>query len=130
MAKPSPSLCGRSAVVPTGRALGGGSSVNCMKAILFFVINTQTEVFFFEVMGYTRAAASDYDDWENVYGNKGWGSQHLIPLLKKVIRVSRSISMEPTLDFFLNRQKHTNRFQRILPMANRGRSKSRSQNNI
>ena len=52
-------------------------------------------------MGYTRAAASDYDDWENVYGNKGWGSQHLIPLLKKVIRVSRSISMEPTLDFFL-----------------------------
>ena len=35
-------------------------------------------------MFYTRAAASDYDDWENVYGNKGWGSEHLIPLLKKV----------------------------------------------
>ena len=33
---------------------------------------------------YTRAAASDYDDWENVYGNKGWSSKHLIPLLKKV----------------------------------------------
>ena len=49
MAKPSPSLCGRSAVVPTGRALGGGSSVNCMKAILFFVINTQTEVFFLKL---------------------------------------------------------------------------------
>ena len=35
-------------------------------------------------MVYTRAAGSDYDDWENVYGNKGWGSDKLIPLLKKV----------------------------------------------
>ena len=33
VAKPSPALCDRSVVVPTGRALGGGSSVNCMKAI-------------------------------------------------------------------------------------------------
>ncbi|KAF7353998.1 GMC oxidoreductase [Mycena venus] len=35
------------------------------------------------VMVYTRAAASDYDDWETVYGNLGWGSKDLIPLLKK-----------------------------------------------
>jgi alcohol oxidase len=62
-AKPSPALCDRAVVVPSGRALGGGSSVN-------FLV-------------YTRAAASDYDDWENVYGNKGWGSDHLIPLLRK-----------------------------------------------
>ena len=41
-------------------------------------------------MVYTRAAASDYDNWENVYGNKGWGSKHLIPFLKKV-RAFRSI---------------------------------------
>ena len=40
--------------------------------------------FMIQVLFYTRAAASDYDDWENVYGNKGWGSKHLIPLLKKV----------------------------------------------
>ena len=33
---------------------------------------------------YSRASPSDYDDWENVYGNKGWGSRDLIPLLKKV----------------------------------------------
>ncbi|KAG5649963.1 hypothetical protein H0H81_001310 [Sphagnurus paluster] len=33
---------------------------------------------------YTRAAASDYDDWETVYKNPGWGSKYLIPLLKKV----------------------------------------------
>ena len=42
MAKPSPALCDRSVIVPTGRALGGGSSVNCMKFIS--VINAQTEV--------------------------------------------------------------------------------------
>ena len=35
-------------------------------------------------MVYTRAAASDYDDWETLFGNKGWGSKDLIPLLKKV----------------------------------------------
>ena len=33
-------MCGRSIAVPTGRALGGGSSVNCMKVI--FVININT----------------------------------------------------------------------------------------
>ena len=37
-------------------------------------------------MMYTRPAASDYDDWETVYKNPGWGSKHLIPLLKKVRR--------------------------------------------
>ncbi|KAF9563187.1 alcohol oxidase [Agrocybe pediades] len=62
-AKPSDALLGRAPVVPSGRAVGGGSSVN-------FAV-------------YTRAAASDYDDWETKYGNKGWGSKHLIPLLKK-----------------------------------------------
>ena len=35
-------------------------------------------------MMYTRAAASDYDDWENTFKNPGWGSAHLIPLLQKV----------------------------------------------
>lgn len=36
-----------------------------------------------QVAMYTRAAASDYDDWESVYKNPGWGSKSLIPLLKK-----------------------------------------------
>ena len=36
------------------------------------------------VMMYTRASASDYDDWEKVYENPGWGSNDLIPLLRKV----------------------------------------------
>ncbi|KAF9036217.1 GMC oxidoreductase-domain-containing protein [Panaeolus papilionaceus] len=61
--KPSPALDGRSPIVPSGKAVGGGSVVN-------FMI-------------YTRAAASDFDDWETVHGNKGWGSDTLIPLLQK-----------------------------------------------
>ncbi|KAE9390923.1 alcohol oxidase [Gymnopus androsaceus JB14] len=60
---PSDALGGRSIRVPTGCCLGGGSAVNFMV--------------------YTRAAASDYDDWEKV-GNSGWGSKDLIPLARKV----------------------------------------------
>ncbi|KAK1222865.1 hypothetical protein PQX77_014287 [Marasmius sp. AFHP31] len=63
VAKPSPALNGRSPIVPTGRCVGGGSSVN-------FVM-------------YTRASPSDYDDWENL-DNPGWGSKDLIPLANKV----------------------------------------------
>ena len=33
---------------------------------------------------YTRASASDYNDWETKYQNPGWGSNDLIPLLRKV----------------------------------------------
>ena len=49
-----------------------------------------------EVVYYARAAASDYDDWENVYGNKGWSSKYLIPLLKKV-RVLQYYTSELTI---------------------------------
>ncbi|KAL4253749.1 GMC oxidoreductase family protein [Abortiporus biennis] len=63
VAKPNPNLDGRQVIVPCGQCVGGGSSVN-------FVM-------------YTRAAASDYDDWETIYGNKGWSSKELIPLLRK-----------------------------------------------
>ncbi|KAK7041424.1 hypothetical protein VNI00_009290 [Paramarasmius palmivorus] len=55
-------LGGRAAIVPSGRCVGGGSSVN-------FVM-------------YTRASASDYDDWEKL-GNPDWGSNSLIPLSNK-----------------------------------------------
>ncbi len=37
------------------------------------------------VLMYTRAAASDYDDWEKAFKNPGWGSADLIPLLQKVL---------------------------------------------
>ena len=34
-------------------------------------------------MLYARGAASDYDDWEAL-GNKGWGFNEVLPLIKKV----------------------------------------------
>ncbi|KAG2342546.1 alcohol oxidase [Suillus weaverae] len=57
---PSPRLNGRAPIVPCGRGVGGGSCVNFMV--------------------YTRAPASDYDDW----GVDGWESENLIPLMKKL----------------------------------------------
>jgi alcohol oxidase len=35
-------------------------------------------------MMYTRASASDYDEWAQRYQNPGWGSKDIIPLLNKV----------------------------------------------
>ncbi|KAJ6507921.1 GMC oxidoreductase-domain-containing protein [Mycena vitilis] len=60
--KPSKALGDRPCVIPIGKAVGGGSAVNFMM--------------------YTRASASDYDDWENL-DNPGWGSKDLIPLSNK-----------------------------------------------
>ncbi|KAM5537387.1 hypothetical protein V8D89_008906 [Ganoderma adspersum] len=59
----SAALGGRAPVVPCGQCLGGGSSINFSM--------------------YTRAAASDYDDWATVHGNPGWSSKQLLPLLRK-----------------------------------------------
>lgn len=57
--RPSEWLSGRRAVVPCAHILGGGSSINFMM--------------------YTRASASDYDDFKM----KGWTTKELIPLMKK-----------------------------------------------
>ncbi|KAJ3742416.1 GMC oxidoreductase-domain-containing protein [Lentinula detonsa] len=59
----SEALDGRSVCVPSACCVGGGSAVNFLM--------------------YTRASASDYDDWEKL-GNAGWGSSSLIPLSRKV----------------------------------------------
>ncbi|KAF9025566.1 alcohol oxidase, partial [Hymenopellis radicata] len=61
--EPSDAVGGRKIVVPTGKCVAGGSGVNFMM--------------------YTRASASDYDDWEKL-GNPGWGSKDLIPLACKL----------------------------------------------
>lgn len=45
---------------------------------------------------YSRPSPSDYDDWETVYSNKGWGSRDLIPLLKKVSNISILASDQST----------------------------------
>ncbi|KAI0761982.1 alcohol oxidase-like protein [Trametes elegans] len=63
VARESAALAGRAPVVPSAQCLGGGSSIN-------FAM-------------YTRAAASDYDDWATVYRNKGWSCADLLPLLRK-----------------------------------------------
>ncbi|KAG8666513.1 Alternative oxidase, mitochondrial precursor [Fusarium poae] len=57
--RPSKHLAGRSATVPCAHILGGGSSINFMM--------------------YTRASASDYDDFQA----KGWTTEELLPLMKK-----------------------------------------------
>ncbi|KIM84345.1 alcohol oxidase [Piloderma croceum F 1598] len=54
---------GRQLIIPSGRCVGGGSSVN-------FTM-------------YSRAMASDFDDWKTVHGNAGWSYKDLLPLLKK-----------------------------------------------
>ena len=35
-------------------------------------------------MMYTRASASDFDDWEKKFNNPGWGSDVMVPMLQKV----------------------------------------------
>ncbi|KAI9372825.1 GMC oxidoreductase-domain-containing protein [Aspergillus egyptiacus] len=57
--RPSEHLDGRQAIVPCANVLGGGSSINFMM--------------------YTRASASDYDDFQA----KGWTTEELLPLMKK-----------------------------------------------
>lgn len=57
--RPSEWLDGRRAIVPCAHILGGGSSINFMM--------------------YTRASASDYDDFQA----KGWTTKELLPLMKK-----------------------------------------------
>ncbi|KAK0231695.1 GMC oxidoreductase-domain-containing protein [Armillaria nabsnona] len=70
--KPSEHVAGRAVVVPSGRCIGGGSSVNFML--------------------YNRPAASDFDCWENEFGNEGWGSKDIIPLLQK----AETYEVDPT----------------------------------
>jgi len=64
--RPSEWLDGRRAVVPAAHILGGGSSINFMM--------------------YTRASASDYDDFQA----KGWTTKELIPLMRKHETYQRS----------------------------------------
>lgn len=56
---PSPAVGDRPIVIVTGQCVGGASAINFMM--------------------YTRACASDYDDWNA----PGWSAEELLPLLKK-----------------------------------------------
>lgn len=54
-----PTLDGRPHVVPVGRVLGGGSSVNGML--------------------YMRGQAQDYDEWADIHGCAGWRYRDVLP---------------------------------------------------
>ena len=56
---PQAHLGGRTPIVPQGRVLGGGSSVNAMV--------------------YIRGQAADYDRWVEATGEAGWGYEALLP---------------------------------------------------
>ncbi|KAH9814946.1 hypothetical protein DFH28DRAFT_286938 [Melampsora americana] len=67
LGRKSEDLNGRAPIVPSGKILGGGSSINFMM--------------------YTRASGSDYDDWNQ----PGWSAKDLIPLMKKTETFHRQI---------------------------------------
>jgi choline dehydrogenase len=54
-----PQLDGRATIVPQGRVLGGGSSVNAMV--------------------YMRGQPADYDNWADNYGAEGWSYADILP---------------------------------------------------
>lgn len=60
--EPDPGTDGRSLVVPQGRTLGGGSSVNAMI--------------------YIRGQAEDYDTWRDL-GCPGWGYDDVLPVFRR-----------------------------------------------
>uniref|UniRef100_A0A0W0FAC3 Alcohol oxidase-like protein n=1 Tax=Moniliophthora roreri TaxID=221103 RepID=A0A0W0FAC3_MONRR len=70
--KPSEYIGGRSLVTPSGRCLGGGSSVNCERH---------------------HFTSREVDDWETVFRNNGWHSKDLLPLKK-----TETYQVEPNQD--------------------------------
>ncbi|KAH8825158.1 alcohol oxidase-like protein [Flagelloscypha sp. PMI_526] len=60
----SPHVNGKQLGIFAGKCVGGGSSVNCTQ--------------------YNLPAKSDLDAWEVEYNNPGWGSENLIPLMRKM----------------------------------------------
>lgn len=69
VSEPDPSLESRPFVVPQGRVLGGGSSVNGMI--------------------YMRGQAQDYDAWVDQFGCEGWGYSDVLPVYKRQERNTR-----------------------------------------
>ncbi|KAG1769548.1 GMC oxidoreductase-domain-containing protein [Suillus placidus] len=66
--QPSPYLRGRQSIVPCANILGGGSSIN------------------FQM--YTRASASDWDDFKA----EGWTAEDLLPLMKRLENYQKPVN--------------------------------------
>lgn len=75
VSKASPHVAGRSNIVGSGGLLGGGSSINFMM--------------------YTRASASDYDDWNT----EGWRFKDLKPLFLKVLVLFRILISDRDISY-------------------------------
>ena len=69
--EPQPGMNGRSIFTPSGKVLGGSSSINGLV--------------------YGRGQREDYDNWRQD-GNPGWGYEDLLPLFKKSERQERGAS--------------------------------------
>ena len=103
VSQPSAALGDRTTIVHCGQCLGGGGSINCTFCVSSYLCTFRRlidldppgacELLYLNmvVMMYTRPSASDYDDWETVYQNPGWGSKDLIPLLRKVRKRGREL---------------------------------------
>ncbi|KAG8691277.1 hypothetical protein FRC11_005358 [Ceratobasidium sp. 423] len=76
----SAALNGRSPIVPTGRTLGGGSSINFLM--------------------YTRPSASDFDDWKT----EGWGSKDMLPLLRKATQAYLEVAQKRGIPLVQDKQ--------------------------
>lgn len=116
--KPSDKVLGRSCATVAGRCVGGGSAVNCM----FRWCSIKFPKFYkgVLVMVYSRTSASDFDDWANVYGNKGWDAKSLMPLIRKV----RVFSLVVWLDLIIGRLRPTKPSRRMIPTESLDLSKS------
>lgn len=64
VAEPSPGLAGRRAILPMGKALGGGSSVNGLV--------------------WARGHKADFDLWEAETGDSGWGYEAALALYRRI----------------------------------------------
>ena len=63
MTLPQAECNNREMLIAQGKVLGGGSSVNGMI--------------------YIRGQQQDYDDWENLWGCRGWGYQDVLPFFRR-----------------------------------------------
>jgi choline dehydrogenase len=63
-ANPNPALFGRSLILPMGKVVGGGSSIN--------------------VMAWVRGHKHDFDLWAKESGDPKWGYEHILGIYKRI----------------------------------------------
>ncbi len=64
VAEPNPALLGRALIMPMGKVMGGGSSIN--------------------VMAWVRGHKHDFDHWAAEAGDPAWGYAHILDIYKRI----------------------------------------------